>query len=167
MVFIINSAPGVGKTTLVKELQGKLSNGFALLDGDDIGRTVPLENTKEWLNLIQDNMVSCCINFRKYDKGNIVLGFVFPSEERIQRLKGLLVNEGFDVCHITLFCQDEEAERRIKERNTSKLVGIRKAIEHNQKIKEMKSDYLIDTTTLNKDEVSNNVCEFLLMLSKT
>ncbi len=162
MVFIINSAPGVGKSTLLKGLQDKLHNGFALLDGDDIGRIVPLENTNDWLNLIQDNMVSCCINFRKYDKRNIVLGFVFPSEERIQRLKGLLQNEGFDVRHITLFCQDNEVERRIKERNTSKLVGISKAIEHNQKIKEMKSDYQLDTTTLNKEEVSNSVCNYLL-----
>lgn len=111
MVFIINSAPGVGKSTLLKELQDKLHNGFALLDGDDIGRTVPLENTNEWLNLIQDNMVSCCINFRKYGKRNI---------------------------------------------------GISKAIEHNQKIKEMKSDYQLDTTTLNKKEVSNRICKFLL-----
>jgi predicted ABC-type ATPase len=162
MVFIINSAPGVGKTTLLRELQDKLHNGFALLDGDDIGRVVPIENTNDWLNLIQDNFVSCCINFKRYEKRNIVIGFVFPSEERIQRLTGLLEREGFDVCHITLFCDDQEVERRIKERNTSKLIGVNKAVELNKKIKELKSDYRFDTTILNKDEVSNRVCDYLL-----
>lgn len=162
MVFVMNAAPGVGKSTLLRELQNRLDDGFALLDGDDVGRVVPLENTLEWLNLIQDNMVSCCVNFREYGKKHIVLGFVFPGEERIQRLKGLLEKEGFEVCHITLFCQDREVERRIRERNTSRLIGISNAIEYNRKIMGMKSDYQLDTTSLNREEASGNIMSFLL-----
>lgn len=162
MVFIINSAPGVGKTTLLKLLQDKLQNRFALLDGDDVGRVIPLENTLDWLNLIQDNMVSCCVNFRLYKKSDIILSFVFPSTERIQRLQGLLKKEDFSTCHIALVCEENEVERRIKERNTSKLIGINKAKEHNRAIKELHADCQIDTTFKNKDEVADEVINLIL-----
>ncbi len=66
-VIIINSAPGVGKTTMLKLLETKLPKGFALMDGDDVGRIVPLNLSIEWLNLIQDNFVSCAKNFRELE----------------------------------------------------------------------------------------------------
>lgn len=161
MVFIINSAPGVGKSTLLRELQHQLPDGFALLDGDDVGRTVPLENNLEWLNLIQDNLASCCVNFRKYGKTHMVLSFVLPSEERVGRLSGLLEKEGFQVCHITLFCQEHEVERRITERNTSKLIKVSRAVELNQSIGELESDFRLDTTTLGINEVSDRALTFI------
>ena len=64
MVFIINSAPGIGKSTLLSKLHISLPNDFAILDGDDVGRVTPYTNSIEWLNLIQDNMISCCNNFK-------------------------------------------------------------------------------------------------------
>lgn len=51
-VIIINSAPGVGKTTLLRILEKKLLNSYALIDGDDVGRTIPLSISIDWLNLI-------------------------------------------------------------------------------------------------------------------
>ncbi|MCL2320946.1 MAG: hypothetical protein FWC47_02440 [Oscillospiraceae bacterium] len=44
IVYIVNSAPGVGKTTLMKKLHTKLPDGFALIDGDDVGKITPYEN---------------------------------------------------------------------------------------------------------------------------
>jgi hypothetical protein len=40
-VFIINSAPGVGKTSLMNNLQSRLKRDYAFLDGDDLGRVIP------------------------------------------------------------------------------------------------------------------------------
>lgn len=37
-------------------------------------------------------MVACCNNFRAYGKTNVILSFVFPSEERINRLRDRLCN---------------------------------------------------------------------------
>lgn len=161
MLFILNSAPGVGKTTLLKLLQEKLTSDFSFLDGDDVGRVNPMKNTTEWLNMIQDNMVSCCFNFRLYGTSNIILSFVFPSDERIGRLQNALINVGFDVCHIKLYCDDIEIEKRIKERNTSKLISISKAVELNGKIRNLISDYSLNTTNLNKNEVANDVFNYI------
>lgn len=162
MVFILNSAPGVGKTTALRLLQEKLTEDFSFLDGDDVGRIVPLENTIEWLNMIQDNIVSCCVNFRLYGKRNSVIGFVFPSGERIGRLKALLEKAGFHVCHITIFCDDEEIEKRIRKRNTSKLISIDKAKELNERIRQLDSDFRINTTELDNDETTNEILNFIL-----
>lgn len=57
---------GVGKTTLLRILEKKLLNGYALIDGDDVGRTIPLSISIDWLNLIQDNIIACAKNFKDY-----------------------------------------------------------------------------------------------------
>lgn len=88
--IIINAAPGVGKTTLLKLLEDKLLNDFAVIDGDDVGRTIPLENTVDWLNLIQNNIVDCAKNFKDYNIETLIISFIFPSQERLQRLVNLL-----------------------------------------------------------------------------
>ena len=57
-VIILNSAPGVGKSTLLKKLESNLPEGFAIIDSDDMARIIPLELTIEWLNLMQDTVIS-------------------------------------------------------------------------------------------------------------
>lgn len=88
----INTAPGISKSTLLSKLHALLPDNFAILDGDDLGRVTTYKNSIEWLNLIQDNMVSYCNNFRAYGKTNVILSFAFPSEERINRLRDRLCN---------------------------------------------------------------------------
>ena len=63
LVILITGAPGVGKTTLLPLLAEHLPQRNAFLDGDAVGRTVPLTRTIERLNLIQDNIRVCARNF--------------------------------------------------------------------------------------------------------
>ena len=44
IAYIINSAPEVGKTTLLNNLHAILPDVFALLDGYNLGKTTPYEN---------------------------------------------------------------------------------------------------------------------------
>jgi len=155
--IIINSAPGVGKTTLLKELEKTLSGGYAILDGDDLGRTIPLINSVDWLNLIQDNFISCAKNYCRYNINTLIISFVFPSSERLQRLYDLFNKAGYPVTHLRLICENEKLRIRIRERNTQKVVGIDRAIELNQKISELTSDFTIDTTEKTPKEISQIV----------
>jgi len=161
IAYIINSAPGIGKSTLIKNLHTGLPNGFALLDGDDVGRIIPYEASTKWLNVIQDNLADCCANFKRYGFDNCVISFVFPVEERLERMKSLLAAKGFETAHVILECDENEMCRRIIQRNTSKLIKTEKAKELNNELKNLDADFRIDTTYINADEVANRVIEYI------
>ena len=159
--IIINSAPGVGKTTLLKSLTDKLTGGYALIDGDDVGRTIPLNVSIDWLNLIQDNIVACAKNYRDYTTAALIISFVFPTQERVQRLVDLLEKEGIEVYQITLTCEPDVIEQRITQRNTTKIMNPSRAIQCNNNIKKLHCDYSIDTTEKSAESVGDIVCEII------
>jgi len=161
--YIINAAPGAGKSTLLKNLHKILPDGFALLDGDDVGRVTPFQKNIDWLNVVQDNLASCCANFRRYGFTNCVIGFVFPDESRLERMKNLLRANGFKaVCHSILDCGDGELRERISRRNTSKMINIERAVELNGELKHLVADFRIDTTDLTADDVAKKAAAYLL-----
>lgn len=92
--IILNASSGVGKTTLLKQLERNLPEGFAVIDGDDVGRIVPLKLSLEWLDLIQENIVSCAKNYKEYGTKVLIISFVFPCEKRLERLNNKLVQLG-------------------------------------------------------------------------
>jgi len=161
IAYIINSAPGIGKSTLIKNLHTRLPNGFALIDGDDVGRISPYENSIKWLNVMQDNIADCCANFKLYGFDNCVVTFVFPVKERLERMKGLLTVKGFETLHVILECDEDEMCRRITQRNTSKLINTEKAKELNKALKILNADFRIDTTYTNAEDVANKVLEYI------
>jgi hypothetical protein len=160
-VFILNSAPGVGKTSLINKLNTTIKEDFAFFDGDDVGRIVPYQLNKKWLNLIQDNLVCCAANCTKYNINNIVISFVFPTTERVERIKNKLIDHGFDVIHIALTCEKEELLRRLRERNNQKIVDIESGVKYNEMIKDLDADFLINTTKLSKKKVANELLKII------
>lgn len=161
VAYIINSAPGVGKSTLLKNLHLRLPNGFSIIDGDDVGRVNPYENNINWLNLIQDNIVACCSNYKSYGFGNCMISFVFPDEERLKRITELLNSRGFEVVQILIDCEENEMVRRITERNTSKMISVEKAKQLNQKMKSLSADFRIDNTNISADKVADLMIEYI------
>jgi len=159
--FIINSAPGVGKSTLLKNLHLMLPDGFAVIDGDDFGRVIPYQNNIRWLNVIQDNIADCCQNFKEYGFNNCVIGFVFPVQERLNRIRDLLNKHDFDVIHIILTCDDDIIRKRIVRRNTSRLINAEQAAEINRQIDLLDCEIRIDTSYIDADEVSALVKNFM------
>ncbi len=162
IVFMLNAAPGVGKSALLRDLSFLLPDGFALADGDDLGRTVPYRDTLPWLDLIQDNIVSCCKNYGEYGCPYIIAGFVFPVRERLFRLQGLLEEQGFAVEHIVLTCAEPELRKRIRERNTSRLISPDRAVMLNNAISGLPADLQLDTTRLGIREVAESVCAYVV-----
>ena len=153
-VIIINAAPGIGKTSLLKRIEKSDLQDSAVIDGDDLGRIIPLQGTDRWLNLIQDNLASCAANYQEYGLRLLFISFVLPSQERVSHLMKKLMDAGIsNVFHITLICDDAEIESRIVARNTSRLITVGRAKELNAEIKLLESDYRMDTSHKDADEV--------------
>jgi len=156
-VYIINSAPGVGKSTSLKLLENLLGEDSAFIDGDDFARVIPLNNTVEWLNLVQDNIACCVSNFFKYDYKNVLISFVFPTDERIKRLKNLIEGKGIKVSHVKLLCSKEILKDRLVNRNSQKIISIKRALEINEMIENLESDYSIKTSNKRPLEVAKKI----------
>lgn len=159
--IIINGAPGVGKSSLLNLLQDNLESRYALIDGDDLARTVPLVNNTEWLNLMQDNIAACSENFKEYGTKNIIISFVFPTRERLNRLKNLLKSKNDNFLHIVLNCEDDALRKRIKIRDKQRLLNIEDALICNHKINELESDYFVDTTDISSKLVLSEILKIL------
>lgn len=159
--FVINSAPGGGKSTLLKALHSLLPDGFAVIDGDDVGKVTPYLNNINWLNVMQDNIADCCRNYKAYGFHHCIIGFVFPVQERLDRMVNLLNNRGFGVKHILLSCGDSEISQRIAKRSTGRLINIEQALKLNQQLHLLPSDYKIDTTFLNVEGVTAKVMAYI------
>lgn len=165
-VIVLNSAPGVGKTTLLKQIEMVLKKNFAILDGDDVGRLVPLSLSIEWLDLIQENIVSCAINYRNFGADFLIVSFVFPSENRLHRLTNLLACANIKIlCIISLYCDEVELGKRIQKRNTTRIMNVERAINCNRQIKQLESDFLIDTTEKTPEEIADVFCSFILKIT--
>lgn len=152
-VFLINSAPGVGKSTLLKNLQKIIKSNFAFIDGDDLGRINPTKLSREWLNLIQDNIVSCIDNYFNYGIDNTIVSFVFPTQERVERITKLLNNEKFKIYHIVLVCDKHILLKRVNIRNSQKIINVDDISKYDSMIRKLKCDYIIDTTNMDEKEL--------------
>ena len=159
--YIVNSAPGVGKSTLLRNLHLTLPDGFAVIDGDDVGRIIPYQNNLTWLNLIQDNIIDCCANFKRYGFNRCLISFVFPVEERLCRLTDGLIDNGFRVTHIMLECGEAELARRITLRNTSRIVNVEQAQTLSRQMRSLAADCRIDTTEITPDKVAELVLAYI------
>ncbi|RKD29084.1 hypothetical protein BET03_05925 [Thermohalobacter berrensis] len=73
----------------------------------------------------------------------------------------MLIKEGNAVYHITLTCESSVLKKRIKMRNTQKLVSIKRALECNNQIKKLESHYSINTTQKSPEQVADIVCEIV------
>ena len=164
-VYIINSTSGVGKSTLLKNLHTQLPDSFAIIDGDDVGRVVPYNNNINWLNLIQDNISDCCSNYKKYGYNNCIVSFVLPVKERLERLSNMLKRNDFCTKHIILECSEDEIERRLKERNTSKILNIEQAKNISREIKNLSADFRVDNPNIMPDEIAELILNYIMEIN--
>ncbi|MEA2065486.1 MAG: hypothetical protein U9O65_00040, partial [Thermotogota bacterium] len=72
-----------------------------------------------------------------------------------------LIDHKFDVIHIALICEKEKLLRRLRHRNSQKIVDIESGVKYNEMIKDLDADYLIDTTKLSKIEVAYELLKII------
>jgi hypothetical protein len=106
---------------------------------------------------MQENIACCVSNFFKYDYKNVLISFVFPTDERIKRLKNLIEGKGSKVSHVKLLCSKKILKGRLVNRNTQKIISIKRALEINEMIENLESDYSIETSNKRPLEVAQKI----------
>jgi hypothetical protein len=167
--IIITAAPGIGKTTIFPILAEKLPRKSALLDGDNVGCLIPFSLSQEWLNLVQDNIAACAENFARCGIRYFVTCFCLPSQERLNRLTGLLSNLGYQVHSIALIADDDSLLERNRQRGGC---DVRDADEFaetlhcNKAIKELEGVTFINTTNMSPEHIGQKIVQTILYLTK-
>lgn len=167
--IIITAAPGIGKTTIFSNLAEKLPGKSALLDGDDVGHLIPFSLSQEWLNLVQDNIAACAENFARCGIRYFVTCFCLPSQERLDRLVGLLSNLRYQVHIIALIADDNSLLERNRQRGGCDVRDadeFAETIRCNRAIKELEGVTFIDTTNMNLEHIGEKIAQTILHQTK-
>ena len=163
-VIVITGAPGVGKTALLPALADRLPEKSAFVDGDSVGRTRPLCRTLERLNLIQDNIVACAHNFATWGARYVVAAFVFPSQERVERIAGTLRDAGHRVWVVALVADDDVLLERFggKDWYAGELDDPEYAahlLDLNSAVKQLGGVICIDTSSLSVEDAATTILD--------
>lgn len=163
-IIIITGAPAIGKTALLPKLAQQACEKTALLDGDDLARIAPFEFNLDWLNLVQDNAYACAKNCLDFGVKNLFFLYCLPTQERLDRIKGLFQKLTNDIEIIALIAND----KTLTDRNISRgaeLVRDKEDIDDslywNNRVKELKNVKFVDTSELSLGEVAYEVGQVL------
>jgi len=167
--IVITAAPAMGKSTLFALLAERLPGKSAFLDGDEVGHLAPFQLTREWLDLVQDNIAACGANFAKCGVNLFVTAFCLPAQERVDRLRNLLEESGYKVDFVGLVSNDEVLLQRNRARggeDTRDAEDFASSLACNRGVRQLKGVTLIDTTDLDVDETAANLLDTILSLTR-
>ncbi|MCC7406487.1 MAG: AAA family ATPase [Phycisphaeraceae bacterium] len=161
-VIVLNGASGVGKTTVLRRILARLPGRGAILDGDDVSRVHPFECSTDWLNLVQDNLLCCAENLMRFGVSYLVIGFVLPSRERVDRLNRVFRDKGLSLRWVGLVASDSCLQNRLKERGVVAEGIFSTAREFNDAIKSFTDHLQVDTSGLSPEAVAERVLSLAL-----
>ncbi|MBD3244005.1 MAG: hypothetical protein GF331_25655 [Chitinivibrionales bacterium] len=165
-VFVINGTSFVGKSTALRLLHDRLPGKCAVMDGDDVGRVRPFELSREWLDLIQDNILSCALNFDAAGVEYFLFAFPFPGPNRTGRLTSIFESRGYTLNWVNLIASDTALEQRFRLRGGTKPQNLQLGIDMNRTIAQTTGCFALDTTHLSPEEVASVVLERILKESQ-
>lgn len=113
-LYVIGGTMGVGKTTVCRILKEKLERSV-FLDGDWCWDMHPFQVTEETKQMVQENIAFVLNNFLSctaYD--HVIFCWVLHQQQIIDELLARLRIQDCQVHRISLVCDPEELERRIR-----------------------------------------------------
>lgn len=113
-LYVIGGTMGVGKTTACRILKEKLERSV-FLDGDWCWDMHPFQVTEETKQMVQENIAFVLNNFLSctaYD--HVIFCWVLHQQQIIDELLARLRIQDCQVHRISLVCDPEELERRIR-----------------------------------------------------
>jgi hypothetical protein len=166
-ITILNGATATGKSAALSWLNGHLPGRVAVLDGDDVGRCALRENTMSpaWLNVFQANILACARNFLSLDLDHFVVAFVFPEQERIDRLNRIFRESDLRLNWIALILDDAHYRERISiqcQGNGPPPDIFEKSVLRNQQIAQLAIDNefpCVDASSLTVEEMCRTIAE--------
>ena len=115
----------------------------------------------EWLDLVQDNLLACTENLAALDLRHLLLAFVFPSRERMERLNRVFAARGYTLRWINLVADDDSLEARLRQRGVTGEDILGSAREMNAQIRGFEDMPCIDTTDIDIEALVNRVLEMI------
>lgn len=156
-VVVITGAPGVGKSTLLPVLSQRCPGKHAWVDGDDVVRTRPTDRDIDRLDLVQSNIASLADNFAAWGAEVFFAAWVFPSQERIERMTCLLRSAGHRVMVVGLIADGRVLAARNGGEGGAPPEYINEAAGCNEGVKRLKGVCRVDTTGLTVEQVADAV----------
>jgi len=113
-LYLIGGTMGVGKTTVCRELQGKLPN-CVFLDGDWCWDMKPFVVNRGTKAMVMDNICHLLNNFLKCSHvENVVFCWVMHQQEILDEILSRLDTAGWDVKQISLVCTEQALRQRLE-----------------------------------------------------
>ena len=117
----------------------------------------------QFLDVFQDNILACAKNFLSLNLDHLVIGFVFPEQERVDRLKRIFQDNGLYLNWISLVLDDARYRGRIGEPNQDEDRTIfEKSVLRNKQIAQLAIDNgfpCVDASSLSVDEMCHAIGE--------
>ena len=158
-LIIINGAPGVGKTSVCKELYKSIDKSV-WLDGDWCWMMNPFIATEENMKMVEDNINFLLRNFLNNSSYEyVIFNWVIGSESTFNNILERLKDLEFKLYKISLLCSAEALKQRmIKDRREE--TKIQYSINKLKSYEKM-ATYKINTTSMNIGDIINEICTFL------
>lgn len=154
-LIIINGTPGIGKTTVCKELYKSL-NMSVWLDGDWCWMMNPFIVNEENKRMVEDNITHLLRNFLNNSSFNhVIFNWVIHKEYIYDILLNKLTDLDYKLYKITLMCSEDVLRQRMI-KDSRPLEKIEYSIENLNNYKNMDT-VKIDTTNLSIQEVVQKI----------
>lgn len=158
-LIIINGVPGIGKTTVCKELY-KLILGSVWLDGDWCWMMNPFIVTEENKRMVEDNINFLLRNYLNNSSYKyIIFNWVIGSEKIFEIILRRLEDLEFQLYKISLICSPESLKERMMKDGREE-EQIENSINILNFYKSMDT-YKIDTTNMSVEDVVNKILEMI------
>lgn len=162
-ITILNGATATGKSTALGRLRWSLPGRVAVLDGDDVGLCNLREPTMspQFLDVFQDNILACAKNFLSLNLDHLVIGFVFPEQERVDRLNRIFQEQHLHLNWVSLVLDDTRYRERIGEPKQGQDRTIfEKSVLRNRQIAQLAIDNgfpCVDASSLTVEEMCHTI----------
>ena len=157
-LIFIGGPPGVGKTSVAKELCLRLRNSI-WIEGDDLWRMNPLTVNKRTIHMFKRNIACLLRSFLESGFSYIVFTWVLHRDEIVRSLFDCIKDHDFEFHHYTLMCDEDTLMVRLA-KDTGRTTDPDLALHRLDQVRQVTSSH-IDTCGRRPEEIAESLYTLL------